>query len=135
MAAGVFSFLFFRLYVKKRVRSVLQKFDQNEICKMAPSANFFGRQSQGVRQVRGNGVLILTRKKLVFEMWMPKKTFSIPVDSIQKIEHPRSFLGKTKYFPLFKVIFKKPDGDPDSVAWLVPDPKAWGDIVKKTCPG
>src|SRR5690606_5453294 len=52
------------------------------------AASFFGQESLGVAQMRGNGTLILTDADLIFEMWVPKREFRIPLRSIQSLENP-----------------------------------------------
>jgi L-2-hydroxyglutarate oxidase LhgO len=46
------------------------------------TANFFGQESRGVTQIRGNGTLILTDSDLIFEMWVPNKQLRIPLRSV-----------------------------------------------------
>jgi hypothetical protein len=83
--------------------------------------SFFGQESHGVTQGRGNGTLILTEDKLVFERWLPRRTYEIPLASIRGFETPKSFLGKSRFTPLLKVVFQNESGQTDSMAWQVPD--------------
>ena len=96
-----------------------------------PSANLFGLQSQGMGQVRGNGVLTLTETCLHFLMWLPKREVSIDLRTIRSIETPKSFLGKSKFRPLLKVDFTDERGQQDAAAWLVADLEAWKDAVEE----
>lgn len=89
------------------------------------TASFFGQESRGAAQMRGNGTLILTDTTLIFEMWMPNRTFTIPLQSIQTIENPTSFLGKTRFTPLLKVVYRNDQGATDSMAWQVVDLNGW----------
>ena len=89
------------------------------------AASFFGQESRGVTQMRGNGTLILTDTDLIFEMWVPNSTFRVPLRSIQRIEHPTSFLGKTRFAPLLKVVFTAEALATDSMAWQVRDLEGW----------
>src|SRR5690349_16846302 len=59
--------------------------------------SFFGQESHGATQGRGNGTLILTEDKLVFERWLPRRTYEIPLTSIRGFETPKSFLGKSRF--------------------------------------
>ena len=68
-------------------------------------ANYFGQESLGTWKVRGNGVLLLTKSQLYFEMWKPKKQISISVNKISHIENSKSHLHRTVFRPLLKVIF------------------------------
>ncbi len=125
-----FAFLFFlKRFLKKRVKGILDKFKGRRVLKTSTGANFFGQESLGQKQVRGNGVLILTEEELYFEMWMPKREFQIPVSSIVDVETPKSHLHKTKLQPLLKVIFRNRENELDSFAWLVRDLSGWKDAL------
>lgn len=110
---------------RRRAREVLARFEGVELLGVTSSANFFGRESWGLAQVRGNGVLVLTPEVLYFEMWTPRRIVEIPVSSMDGVSSPRSHLGKSKGFPLLKVSFTDEDGSPDSCAWLVRNPDKW----------
>jgi hypothetical protein len=84
-------------------------------------ALFFGQQSRGVMQMRGNGTLILTDNELLFKQWVVNKEFRLPLKSIQSIEIPSSFLGKTQGVQLLKVSYLNESGVPDALAWRVRD--------------
>ncbi len=94
-------------------------------------ASFFGQQSRGAAQMRGNGTLILTDEALIFEMWIPQRQFCIPLQSIQAIENPMSFLGKSRLAPLLKVVYINDDGVTDSMAWQVPDLSGWMRLINE----
>jgi hypothetical protein len=89
------------------------------------AASFFGQKSRGVTQMRGNGTLILTDSDLIFEMWVPNTEFRIPLRSIQSLENPTSFLGKSRFTPLLKVVYSNEQGTTDAMAWQVPDLSGW----------
>jgi hypothetical protein len=90
-----------------------------------PRASFFGQESSGAAQMRGNGTLILTDSDLIFEMWVPNKQLRIPLRSIQTIENPLSFLGKSRGIKLLKVVYTNDQGATDSMAWQVIDLAGW----------
>ena len=117
---------------KNRIKEILAKFQENDIVKVSESANYFGLESKGVKQIRGNGVLILTKEKLYYEMWVkPKTIIEISNDSIQKIESVKSHLKKSRFQNLLKVIFTNERGNDDSVAWLVRDLEEWIRLLEK----
>lgn len=89
------------------------------------AASFFGQQSHGVMQLRGNGTLILTDSDLIFERWVPNTEFRIPLRSIQALENPISFMGKSRFAPLLKVVYTNEQGSVDAMAWQVPDLSDW----------
>ncbi len=101
---------------RRQAEEVLNRFQDRKIYRSSSGANFFGLESLGQRQFRGNGILVLTEKELYFEMLLPKKEINIPLRNIVKIETPKSHLHKTKFKPLLKVIFKNDIGEIGSVA-------------------
>jgi len=105
----------------KREKEVLTKFKGKRILRIIQDANFFGQESLGYFQLRGNGILVVTEEELYFEMWYPEKKFRIPLSSLLSIETTGSHLGKTRGRPLLKVIFRNGKGRKDSMAWLIAD--------------
>ena len=88
-------------------------------------ANFFGQESSGIFQMRGNGNLILYESFLFFKQWITKKNISISIENIKAIETPRSHLGKAISRPLLKVIYVNESGQLDSIAWYVNKLDSW----------
>lgn len=84
-------------------------------------ALFFGQQSRGVGQMRGNGTLIVTDSVIIFQQWVTGREFRIPFSAIQSIENPSSFLGKWQGVPLLKINFLNDNGEADAIAWRVRD--------------
>lgn len=95
------------------------------------AASFFGQASRGVTQLRGNGTLILTDSELIFEQWVTNREFRIPLRSIQAIENPLSFLGKSRLTPLLKVVYTNEQGTTDAMAWQVPDLSGWMRLINE----
>ena len=117
---------------KKRKEEIMKKFEGHKVLIAFGSANFFGLESKGVKQVRGNGVLVLTEEKLYFEMWVkPKTIIEIPSKSIKKIDIVKSHVHKSKLKPLLKVIFINGIGEHDSVAWMVNNLEEWRNTLEK----
>ena len=103
----------------------MDKFKDKNIILSANDANFFGQQSRKSTQVRGNGVLILTAEELYFEMWRPKKILQIPISSVLKIENTKSFMHKSVFRKLLKVVFTNQEGEEDAAAWWVTSLEKW----------
>jgi hypothetical protein len=89
------------------------------------SANFFGVESRGMAQIRGNGHLAASPSRILFIMWWPRRELTIPLDQVRAVERTKSHLGKTMGRELLRVRFTNAAGEPDSVAWLVRDLAAW----------
>lgn len=124
----VFGVFLRRRYIQLR-DSINQRWKPSSI--LMSNANFFGQESIGVKQVRGNGVIALTNSELYFEMLMPKKSWTIPVTAIQAIENPTSHLGKMRGGPLLKVVFQNQQGAIDSMAWQMHDVATWTKTIQE----
>lgn len=98
---------------------------------MKGNANFFGIESHGAMQIRGNGILLLTNTNLVFGMFRLTREVLIPLTKIEKIELAESHLTKTVFQPLLKVYFTNEAGDADSVAWWLANPTEWKNVLEK----
>ena len=94
------------------------------------TANSFGLESAGVWQVRGNGGLVLTAECLHFFMYLPKREFRVPLDSITELTLTKSHLGRATIYDLLKVRFSVDDSS-DSIAWYLADPNAWKSRIEK----
>jgi len=121
----------FKILFRKRIKEIKSKFKNQEILMLDEMANFFGQKSLGSWKVRGNGVLLLTKHELYFEMWKPKKQITINIDSISQIENSKSFLHKSVFKPLLKVNFKNKNNEIDSAAWYVNNLNQWNEILFK----
>jgi len=105
----------------KKAEELLERFRGRKVVSVKSSANFFGQESLGYSQMRGNCSLVITEDEIFSEMWLPKKTITIPITSVVSIETPKSFLGKSRGRPLLKVVFTNKNGLNDSAAWQVSD--------------
>jgi len=110
---------------RKRSKEILAKLEGRETIRISNGANFFGQESLKLKQVRGNGVLVLTPEELYFEMWVPKRICQIPIINIIDIEVTKWHLKKTKNRNLLKIIFTNLSGEIDSAAWLINDLDFW----------
>jgi hypothetical protein len=114
------------LYVIKKIgrdrsAEIMRKFEGAEVLFKSPGAQYFGKKSSGMMQIRGGGDLIITSEEVYFEMWFPKRVFRIPLSSLIAVETPRSFNGRSVFKPLLKLIFHSETGGEDATAWYVKD--------------
>lgn len=89
------------------------------------AANFFGLESRGKLQWRGNGCLALSDDALGFAMWLPRRSFAIQRGSIETVDEAASHLGKWVGQPLLRVRFTSSDGEIDTAAWWVRELPRW----------
>lgn len=116
--------------VRNRMRkAILERFRIEDIVRADPGANFFGQQSKGMGQIRGNGALVLTADELYFVLAVPRREFSIPVSKIVEVTTPRSFLGKSILRPLLCVAYET-GGERDAIAWALRDVPGWQTAIE-----
>jgi hypothetical protein len=119
-----------RRKIRRRTAEIATQFTGGDVLLITPSANFFGQESKGIRQARGSGMLVLTRDRLYFELYIPKRITDIQLSAISAIETPGSHLGKTKMTPLLKVFYTNANNQSDSAAWLVNDLGKWKTVLQ-----
>jgi len=117
--------------LSKRTNVYLSRFEGKNVLLLSEGANFFGQESLRYKQIRGNGVLVLTSEELFFGMWLPKREYLIPLENIHSFDTPKSFLGKSRFQPLLKVTFTNDKGQTDSCAWLVRDVHLWVERIQE----
>ena len=115
---------------RKRAEELFTNYHKDRIIYFSKEVNFFGQESAGRAQMRGNGSLLLTPDELHFLRWIPKKDIIIPLNDIENIERVNSFLGKKKNNELLKVEFNNHQGKKDSAAWLLDNMHAWEQVIK-----
>ncbi|NQT73135.1 MAG: hypothetical protein HQ553_10280 [Chloroflexi bacterium] len=93
------------------------------------NANSFGQSSRGIKQIRGNGALILTRQEIQFLMTVPRSEITIPLGQVTSVSLPKSHLGKTVFKPLLRVEYQSLEG-PDSIAWAIQNPEKWKSAIE-----
>ncbi|PZD97232.1 hypothetical protein DNH61_03595 [Paenibacillus sambharensis] len=106
-----------------RIISLKKNYKQEEKLLVDYLSNFYGVSSKGMRQIRGNGILLLSRNNLIFEMYIPRKKYTISLDTISEISKVNGHLGKVG-FNLLKVKFKS-ENYCEEAAWAVNDVDEW----------
>ena len=116
-------------WLRRRTADQVRSLVGSEPSLLDDSANFFGVESRGAGQIRGNGCLAATGDELVFLMWLPRRELRISRSHITGTARVGSHLGKTVGRPLLLVRFTRDDGQPDSAAWLVRDLAMWEAVL------
>ncbi|MDZ7724130.1 MAG: hypothetical protein U5R06_15320 [candidate division KSB1 bacterium] len=65
--------IFLQQKAKTRLQQIEQETGSQTVLYKDRSANFFGQAWRGYKQVRGNGVLLITREQIMFHMWVPER--------------------------------------------------------------
>jgi len=123
LAVGVLVF-WLKMVFRDRREEVAKRFRRKKILRQFDMANFYGLESLGRAQARGNGVLVLTQEELYFLKALPRRETVIPVSAITAVSNRRSHLGKSNLVKLLRVEFEN-SGKPDAVAFAVDDIDAW----------
>ncbi len=108
---------------------VKKRFRRKKILRRHNFAGFFGLESLGHSQVRGNGILVLGEDELYFAKALPRRETVIPLASITDVSNPRSHLGKSNVVKLLRVEFKI-QSKQDAAAFAVDDVEAWTAAVE-----
>ena len=122
--------LFFSSTRKKLENHIQKNFSKNEIIGVTTNANFFGEQSKGAKQVRGNGALVLTKDRIYFIRAVPFKEYTIPLKSVSKVSLPNSSNGKSIFSKLLCIQYET-GSELDAVAWAVKNPESWKKSIEK----
>ena len=116
--------------LREQGRAVLSaRYPAADVVRSETMALSFGLQSKGAMQMRGNGVLALTRNELYFSMYVGGFALAVPLQTIVAVTLVRSHLGKTQGVRLLHVRFTV-DGLEDAIAWRVPSLEVWVESVE-----
>lgn len=134
VVAGVLGIFLILKFISKAIKrnllsEIKQRYSGTEILKVDLNANLFGFKSKGVKQIRGNGALILFKKEIRFIMAVPRKEFVIPVDKHFNADLTKSFLHKTIFKDLIKFEFVL-NGKSDECAFAIVSPEIWLEEIK-----
>lgn len=121
------------LLKRRAVEDLRQRLEGRTIVYGDKGANFFGVESKGQGQLRGNGVLVLTPSLLIFEMLLPRREMVIDVARIQRVSKVRSHLHKSIMRPLLRVDYDDGNEGADAVAWYVRDVERWMSEIAAVC--
>lgn len=88
------------------------------------AALFFGLESKGPVQLRGNGCLVLIDDELVFLQWVTDRVVRVPLADVIAVDTARGHLGKRIARDLLRVRWRV-DGGEETAAWFVHDLAAW----------
>ncbi len=95
-----------------------------EMLRFETMANFFGEQSRGPAQMRGNGGLVLLDDCLVFHMLVTDRTITIPLEDVRAVLAGPVAPGEGGGAGPAARPVRRSDGT-DAIAWFVREPEAW----------
>ena len=121
LGMAIFLLRWLKRLAKNNAQAVRDRYAGRTLHILVENVNFFGQQSLGVTQGRGNGTLAVAEDEIYFLRWLPQKEFVVPLRDIESVEIVKSFLGKTRFTPLLKITFRSASGTSDAMAWHVGD--------------
>jgi hypothetical protein len=90
--------------------------------------NVWGLESEGLAQIRGNGVMALTGQELRIARLVPAKEWHLPHHSITHVALEPSFLGKRRTKPVLVITFAK-GGRTDRLGVYVRERQSWLEAI------
>ncbi|RJQ53690.1 MAG: hypothetical protein C4521_07415 [Actinobacteria bacterium] len=106
---------------KRRLAALTEEYASEEILESS-IATFAGRASYGSKQTLGAGPLLLTSRRLLFEM-SPGRTLAISTNALRSAETTALAGGKQQ---ALKVTFHdEKAGNTDAAVWVVQRPQEW----------
>lgn len=133
VGAGVVGLLLLLLIIPRVVQKYLKgplaeevakRYAAEDILLQDLKANSFGVQSDGGKQLRGNGALVLSAQELYFIRALPRAEYVVPLDKIIAVEIVKVHAGKAVPYDLLRVEYRTDAGE-DAMAWWVEEPEAW----------
>ncbi len=114
----------FALVRRRLLKRMRERFEPDAILRWSVNANFFGLESKGGQQIRGNAALVLTNDELWSCLGAPLRELSIPISDIVGVSLVKSHCGKSVFLDLLRVEFLA-EGGRDAGGWFVRDAAAW----------
>ncbi|MFC8528107.1 hypothetical protein [Nocardia sp. NPDC057227] len=114
---------------RSSANAVETAFAPGEVLRSDAMANYFGWESKGGKQIRGNGALVLTGQRLWFRRAGSSEPLEIPLTAVTGVDVVRSHNGKSVRQDLLRISV-----DGDSVAWWVREPKVWEGHLRSLLP-
>src|SRR5687768_8137373 len=102
--------MFLRRMRRRAAEEIRARLGEARIVMIDDAANFFGIESRGAGQIRGNGCLAATPEEIVFLMWFPRRELRISRDRLTSVERVKSHLGKRVGRDLLKITFADETG-------------------------
>ncbi len=109
----------------KRLTELRSRYPEHEVMLVAPTVSLIGRESPSEPMLRGNGSLLLTRKDLVLQLWVPKQEIIISRKDILGVGEAEAFAGKRIAQKLLAIAYRNPKGETETLALYLPEQERW----------
>ncbi len=92
--------------------------------------NYFGRATESGKPNRSSGFLLLYPDRLFYRSRLAGLEVDIPTKLIHRVYHGTSHKGVELHQSVVKVDFLTPEGQKDTVAFKVPYPPQWIQVIE-----
>jgi hypothetical protein len=114
---------------------IKQRFGDQPVIAQSFGVNYFGKVTQPGTPRRQSGFLLLLPDRLFFRSRKANVDLEIAVPSIKRVYHGTSHKGVDLHRSVIKVDFLTDQGQKDTVAFAVPYPPQWIQVIKNTISG
>jgi hypothetical protein len=120
---------------RQTVKAVKAALGQETPLMISDNTSYLGADFRGPNlPPRTSGVLALTAERLYFLPWFPRKSITLPRESISEVLTRPLFRDLGYNIPALIMVVKGV-GDPDGeMGWLVRDPEGWKREIKSILP-
>lgn len=108
------------------------RFGKRQTLAISFGVNYFGRATEPGTPKRSSGFLLLFPDRLFYRSRMASLEVDIPTNLIHRVYHGTSHKGVELHQSVVKVDFFTYDGQKDAVAFKVPYPPQWIQVISST---
>ena len=109
-----------------------RKYSADEILLAAFGVTWFGQESLQKKPVRIVGAIALVRDGIYYHSRFGNREVFIPRSSIKIIGTTDFFCDKALHDTVIQISFKNDEGELDRMAFRIPSPAKWLQLLKKT---
>ncbi len=130
------AFIFFGIigyiaWIRWRDRKWIEtRFGKKQTLAMSFGVNYFGRATEPGKPKRSSGFLLLFPERLFYRSRVAGLEVDIPTSLIHRVYHGTSHKGVELHQSVVKVDFLTSEGQKDSVAFKVPYPPQWIQVIE-----
>ena len=127
----VFGIIGYIAWIRRRDHKWIEaRFGKSQTLAMSFGVNYFGRATESGKPKRSSGFLLLYSDRLFYRSRLTGLEIDIPTKLIHRVYHDTSHKNVELHQSVVKVDFLTSDGQKDSVAFKVPYPPQWIQVIE-----
>lgn len=131
IALIVFGIIAYIAWIRWRDRKWIEaRFGKSPTLAMSFGVNYFGRAIEPGKPKRSSGFLLLFPDRLFYRSRLAGLEVDIPINRIHRVYHGTAHKGIELHQSVVKVDFLTPEGQKDTVAFKVPYPPQWIQVIE-----